>query len=73
MAEALAALGWLASELDDALPPKAAFAGVRHLVLAAATRERLADLDYDFDRLLVDLHAGDPRVRVIAAVIGKDV
>ncbi len=25
---------------------------MRHLVLASATRERLADLDYDFDRLL---------------------
>ncbi|GAA2063121.1 PhzF family phenazine biosynthesis isomerase [Streptomyces albiaxialis] len=50
--EALAALGWHHSELDGALPPRIAFAGVRHLVLAAATRERLADLDYDFDRLL---------------------
>ncbi|WP_148588920.1 PhzF family phenazine biosynthesis protein [Streptomyces sp. WAC01526] len=50
--EALAALGWAADELDAALPPKIAYAGVRHLVLAAATRERLADLDYDFDHLL---------------------
>jgi PhzF family phenazine biosynthesis protein len=50
--EALAALGWQPGELDDALPPKIAFAGVHHLVLAAATRERLAALDYDFDRLL---------------------
>lgn len=52
VAEALAALGWRESELDAELPPRIAFAGVRHLVLAAATRERLADLDYDFDRLL---------------------
>ena len=52
VAEALSALGWQADELDTALPPKIAFAGVRHLILAAATRERLADLDYDFDRLL---------------------
>lgn len=52
MAEALAALGWEAAELDPALPSRIAFAGVRHLILAAATRERLADLDYDFDRLL---------------------
>lgn len=50
--EALAALGWQAEELDAALPPRIAFAGVRHLVLAAGTRERLARLDYDFDRLL---------------------
>jgi len=52
VAEALAALGWREDELDAELPPRIAFAGVRHLVLAAATRERLADLDYDFDRLL---------------------
>lgn len=50
--EALAALGWRDAELDAELPPRIAFAGVRHLVLVAATRERLADLDYDFDRLL---------------------
>jgi PhzF family phenazine biosynthesis protein len=50
--EALAALGWKPAELDAALPPRIAFAGNDHLVLAAATRERLADLDYDVDRLL---------------------
>ncbi|MFF9408645.1 PhzF family phenazine biosynthesis protein [Streptomyces anandii] len=49
--EARAALGWDTSELDAALPPRIAYAGARHLVLAAATRERLADLAYDFDRL----------------------
>ncbi|MFD0445430.1 MULTISPECIES: PhzF family phenazine biosynthesis isomerase [Streptomyces violaceusniger group] len=47
----LAALGWSADDLDPALPPHVAFAGNDHLVLAAATRERLADLDYDFDAL----------------------
>ncbi|MFC0848618.1 PhzF family phenazine biosynthesis protein [Streptomyces noboritoensis] len=51
LAEALAALDWPAADLDPALPPRIAYAGARHLVLAAATRERLADLDYDFDRL----------------------
>ncbi|WP_405460136.1 PhzF family phenazine biosynthesis protein [Streptomyces sp. NBC_00101] len=51
LAEALAALDWPAADLDPALPPRIAFAGARHLVLAAATRERLADLDYDFSRL----------------------
>jgi PhzF family phenazine biosynthesis protein len=51
VAEALAALGWDADDLDPALPPRVAFAGARHLVLAAATRTRLAELDYDFDRL----------------------
>ncbi|MFF2134917.1 PhzF family phenazine biosynthesis protein [Streptomyces sp. NPDC058193] len=49
--EALAALDWPAADLDPALPPRIAYAGARHLVLAAATRERLADLSYDFARL----------------------
>ncbi|MYZ40094.1 MULTISPECIES: PhzF family phenazine biosynthesis isomerase [unclassified Streptomyces] len=49
--EALAALGWPTGDLDPALPPRIAFAGARHLVLAAASRERLADLSYDFQRL----------------------
>lgn len=52
VAQALAALDWAADELDPAIPPRIAFAGVRHLVLAAASRERLADLNYDFDALL---------------------
>ncbi|WP_051852710.1 PhzF family phenazine biosynthesis isomerase [Streptomyces aureocirculatus] len=49
--EALGALGWRADELDPGLPPRISFAGARHLILAAATRARLADLAYDFDRL----------------------
>jgi PhzF family phenazine biosynthesis protein len=51
VAEALAALDWKEQELDPALPPRVAFAGANHLVLAARTRERLAALEYDFDRL----------------------
>jgi PhzF family phenazine biosynthesis protein len=51
LAEALAALGWAPGDLDPALPPAIANAGNDHLVIAAATRERLAALDYDFDRL----------------------
>ncbi|MBD0747054.1 PhzF family phenazine biosynthesis protein [Streptomyces sp. CBMA152] len=51
LTEALAALDWPEADLDPALPPRIAFAGARHLVLAAATRERLADLAYDFERL----------------------
>ena len=51
VAEALALLGWAAADLDPALPPRFAYAGARHLVLAAATRARLADLAYDFDGL----------------------
>ena len=51
LAEALAALDWPAADLDPAFPPRIAFAGARHLVLGAATRARLADLEYDFARL----------------------
>ncbi|MTE18805.1 PhzF family phenazine biosynthesis isomerase [Streptomyces sp. TRM43335] len=51
VAEALAALDWKPAELDPALPPRIAYAGARHLVLAAATRERLAALEYDVERL----------------------
>ena len=48
---ALAALGWRRGELDASLPPKIAYAGARHLILAAASRQRLARLDYDFEAL----------------------
>jgi len=51
VAEALTALGWAREELDDRIPPARAFAGNWHLVLTAASLERLNDLDYDFDRL----------------------
>ncbi len=50
---ALEALHWDSSDLDPGLPPRVAFAGARHLILAAGTRERLADLDYDYDALAV--------------------
>ncbi|MEZ3178168.1 PhzF family phenazine biosynthesis protein [Streptomyces pimonensis] len=59
LAEALAALGWPAVDLDPAFPPRIAFAGARHLVLAAATRARLADLSYDFARLEALMHRLD--------------
>lgn len=51
LAAALAALRWSPDELDGRLPPRIANAGNDHLVLAAATRERLGDLDYDQDAL----------------------
>ncbi|PKW12260.1 phenazine biosynthesis protein PhzF family [Streptomyces sp. 1222.5] len=57
--EALAALDWPRTELDPAFPPRIAFAGNRHLVLAAATRARLADLAYDFTRLETLMHRLD--------------
>jgi PhzF family phenazine biosynthesis protein len=42
----LSLLGWGHDELDPALPPAVAYAGAWHLVLAAATRERLARLSF---------------------------
>ncbi|MFI8889206.1 PhzF family phenazine biosynthesis protein [Streptomyces paradoxus] len=50
-AELLAILGWSAGDLDPALPPRVAYAGAWHPVIAAATRDRLADLDYDMAAL----------------------
>ncbi|MEU3350306.1 PhzF family phenazine biosynthesis isomerase [Streptomyces sp. NPDC037389] len=59
LAEALAALNWQPADLDPAFPIRIAYAGARHLILAAATRERLSDLDYDFDRLATLMRAHD--------------
>jgi PhzF family phenazine biosynthesis protein len=49
--QALRLLGWSAAELDPLLPPRIGYAGARHLILAAATRDRLGRLSYDFDGL----------------------
>lgn len=51
LAELLSALRWSAGDLDPALPPRVAYAGAWHPVLAAADRGRLADLDYDMPAL----------------------
>ncbi|MDK1341948.1 PhzF family phenazine biosynthesis isomerase [Streptomyces sp. 378] len=51
LAALLAILGWSAEDLDPALPPRVAFAGAWHPIVAAASRERLADLDYDMAAL----------------------
>lgn len=51
LAELLAALRWRADELDPALPPRVAYAGAWHPVVAAASRQRLAELDYDLPAL----------------------
>jgi len=48
---ALDALGWQARELDPHYPAHVAYAGNDHLMLAAATRERLAAVDYDMPAL----------------------
>ena len=44
-------LGWLSAELDPALPPAVAFAGAKHLILAARESARLASLEYPFEAL----------------------
>jgi PhzF family phenazine biosynthesis protein len=47
----LDALGWSSDDLDPDYPVRLANAGSEHLVLVTRTRERLADLHYDFDAL----------------------
>ena len=44
-------LSWDRADINDRYPPHIAYAGNDHLILAAATRERLADLHYDFPAL----------------------
>ncbi|MFB9539829.1 MULTISPECIES: PhzF family phenazine biosynthesis protein [Streptomyces] len=51
LAELLTILGWSEADLDPALPPRAAFAGAWHPVLAATSRDRLARLEYDMTAL----------------------
>jgi len=49
--EALTALGWSGDDLDRSIAPAVAYAGAWHLVLAVAKADRLANLDYDFEKL----------------------
>lgn len=66
LADVLSALRWLPHELDPALPPRIAFAGAHHLVIAAGTHARLRALDYDFDILKrVMLEAGLTTVALV--------
>ncbi len=51
VSEALSALGWTQADLDGAIPPARAYAGAWHLVLAVTDAQRLAELNYDFERL----------------------
>jgi PhzF family phenazine biosynthesis protein len=52
----LGALRWSADDLDPDYPVLLANAGAEHLVLVTNTRQRLADLDYDFDDLAKVMH-----------------
>jgi PhzF family phenazine biosynthesis protein len=47
----LRALRWDRRDLDPNLPPRVAYAGAWHPVIAAAASSRLADLDYDMPAL----------------------
>ena len=46
-------LGWRPDELDGALPPELAFAGVRHPIIAVRDLSTLGRVDYDFDAMRV--------------------
>jgi PhzF family phenazine biosynthesis protein len=49
--ELLNTLRWSLDDLDPALPPRAAFAGAWHPIIAANSRTRLSNLDYDMAAL----------------------
>ena len=49
--EAISALGWDSSDLDNSIPPVKAYAGAWHLVLAVNSPNRLAALNYNFENL----------------------
>lgn len=49
--EVLSILRWRKEELDPEIPSAIAFAGAWHFVIAVAKASRLANLDYDFDKL----------------------
>ena len=51
LAALLEALRWTSGDLDARLPPRIAFAGAWHPIVAAASRQRLANLDYDMAAL----------------------
>jgi PhzF family phenazine biosynthesis protein len=51
LAALLTALGYTAADLDGSLPPKVAYAGAHHPVIALSTRAKLAALDYDVNAL----------------------
>ena len=51
LTELLELLGWSKSELDKRFEPAIGFAGVNHPVLVTGSRERLSNLNYDFEGL----------------------
>ncbi len=59
LTEILGALGWSETDLAADLPPRVTFGGAWHPVLAATSRDRLAELDYDMPRLASLMTARD--------------
>jgi PhzF family phenazine biosynthesis protein len=51
LGNALAVLRWSSKDLHPDFPPRIGFGGAQHLILAAGSRRRLAELDYDFTGL----------------------
>lgn len=49
--EVLATLNWALDDLDTDIPPARAFAGNWHLVLSVKSKQRLDELEYDFEAL----------------------
>ena len=47
----LSLLGWSEEDVDARIPPRVAYAGAWHPILAASRSDRLDRLDYDFDAL----------------------
>jgi PhzF family phenazine biosynthesis protein len=71
--DTLAALRWQHTEIDESFPIRVAFAGNNHLMLAAACRDRLATLDYDFEALASVMRKADwTTVHLFWAETGAD-
>lgn len=51
LAKILSVLGWQADDIDNHTPPARAYAGNWHFILAAKTKARLDNLQYDFETL----------------------
>ena len=64
----LRALHWRADELDPSVPPALAYAGAWHLVIAAASAERLGRLDYEYDTLKTLMLQSNPELTTIQLV-----
>jgi PhzF family phenazine biosynthesis protein len=70
LTDVLAAFALCDADLDPALPPRVAFAGARHLILALRSRARLAAMAYDFERLRSQMAEKD--WTTVALVVRRD-